>query len=262
MLKNRVIPILLLAERGLVKTMRFKDPKYVGDVTNAVRIFNDKEVDELIILDIDASRNGSKPNLAMIEELAGEAFVPITYGGGITSVRDAQSIFRLGIEKIALQTAVIERPALIRELSGAYGSSAVVVSLDIRKPSLRAPQLVYRNAGRKARYGWIEFMKIAQTMGAGELLIQSVDNDGMMTGLDLELIREAARHASVPLVAAGGTSSLNDIKLGIQAGADAVAAGAFFVYHGRHRAVLISYPEYGLLETLLNSQADTLGDYS
>ena len=250
MLKHRVIPVLLLLDGGLYKTTKFKKPKYIGDPINAIRIFNDKEVDELMVLDIGASKNNSQPNYSLIEQFASECFMPLTYGGGIQTVEQARKLFSVGIEKICLQSAFFERPDLISELAKQFGSSSVVVSVDIKRNWLKTPKIFNAKISKVLRRDWIECISDLVKLGAGEVLLNSVDKDGTMLGPDLDLINKAGRFIDVPLIACGGISSKYDIKLAVEAGADAVAAGSFFVFHGPHRAVLITYPKYAELEEL------------
>jgi len=244
-LRPRVIPCLLLSGGGLVKTRRFREPKYVGDPINAVRIFNDKEVDELMVLDIEATREGRGPDLALIEELAGECFMPLCYGGGIRTAQDAKAIFSLGVEKVALQSAFLRTPKIVREVADHAGEQAVVVSLDIEKDWLGRQKL----RGARSR-DWREALTEAVQSGAGEVLLTSVEREGTLGGMDLPLIEEASAMIDVPLIANGGAGSLVDIEAAVRAGASAVAAGAFFVFYGPHRAVLITYPRYEELREL------------
>jgi len=243
-LKHRVIPALLLRNGGLVKTLQFKDPKYIGDPINAIRIFNDKEVDELMVLDITASKEQREPNYALIEHFAGECFMPLSYGGGIRSVAQARQLFSLGVEKICLQTAAFDNPNLINELANQFGSQSVMVSVDVKKNWLGKPKLYQSATGRLIETAWMDKLKELISAGAGEVLLNAVDKDGTLTGPDLSFIKQASAVIDVPLIAQGGVSSLADIKACVDAGASAVAAGAFFIYHGPHRAVLITYPRY------------------
>lgn len=249
-MRARVIPCLLLHNGGLVKTTKFKNPKYVGDPINAIRIFNDKEVDELVVLDIAASREHREPNYALIEQFAGECFMPLCYGGGIHSVEQAQRLFELGVEKVCLQTAALHDIAMISRIAERFGSQSVVISGDVKKNWFGARRL-YAAASRKIlSYSWLEYLRAAVVAGAGEVMLNAVDQDGVMQGMDLELIREASAALPVPVIAVGGVGNLRHIKEAIDAGASAVAAGAFFVFQGRHRAVLITYPQYHELESL------------
>jgi imidazole glycerol-phosphate synthase subunit HisF len=252
MLRHRVIPCLLIHEGGLVKTQKFSDPKYVGDPINAIRIFNEKEVDELLVLDIDASKEGRGPNFDAIQELAGECFMPLAYGGGITSVDQVQRLFALGVEKVSLQTAALSDLKLVTEIANRYGSQAVVISIDVKKNLIGQHRLYSAASGKTTGQGWLDFLKQAVSAGAGEVLVNAVDRDGTMSGMDIPLIREAAAACSVPLIACGGVGSVADIKAAVVAGASAVAAGAFFVFYGKHRAVLITYPKYDELVALLD----------
>lgn len=247
MLRPRVIPCLLLSPSrgGLVKTRRFREPKYVGDPINAVRIFNDKEVDELMVLDIDATREARGPNFEAIEELAGECFMPLCYGGGIRTADEAKTIFSLGVEKVAMQSAFLRDPSIVRQVADHAGEQAVVVSLDVKKDWLGRLRL----RGARSR-DWRQALVEAAAAGAGEILLTSVDREGTLGGMDVALIEQASAMVDVPLIANGGASSLDDIQAAVKAGASAVAAGAFFVFHGPHRAVLITYPRYEELREL------------
>lgn len=253
LLKHRVIPALLLRDGGLVKTRQFRDAKYVGDPINAIRIFNEKEVDELMVLDIVASKRGQEPDYAMIELFAGECFMPLCYGGGVRSVKQAAQIFDLGVEKISLNSSAINDISLISRIADRFGNQSVVVSVDIKRNWLKRAELYESRTGKVNKLPWLDFARQAVAAGAGEVLINAVDRDGEMKGMDLDLIREASTTLSVPLIALGGVGSLMDIKAAVDAGASAVAAGAFFVYHGPHRAVLITYPRYHELEILLSN---------
>jgi cyclase len=251
-LSHRVIPCLLLRHGGLYKTHKFGAPKYVGDPINAVKIFNEKEVDELMVLDIEASKEGRGPDFALIEELAGECFMPLAYGGGIRSFEDARTLFSLGVEKVCIQTAALSRPELIGEIADHGGEQAVMVSVDVKRNWLGKPRL-FSASGRDLGSGdWRDAVRRAAAAGAGEILLNAVDRDGTLSGPDLELIGEASKIVDVPLIAVGGIGSLEDIAKATQAGASAVAAGAFFVLHGPHRAVLITYPRYEELRSLWN----------
>jgi len=254
MLKNRVIPALLLKNSGLVKTTKFKDPKYVGDPINAIKIFNEKQVDELMVLDITASKEGREPNYSLIEQFAGECFMPLAYGGGIRTVEQAKRLFASGVEKICLQTAALENPGLVTELADRFGSQSVMVSLDIKKNWLGNPQVFSASREKTLSTNWLDLLHQLIKAGAGEVLLNAVDKDGTLSGPDLDLIQKASKAIEVPLIAVGGISSLDDIKAVVNVGASGVAAGAFFVYYGPHRAVLITYPKYEELENLLKSE--------
>lgn len=255
MLKHRVIPCLLLHNGGLVKTQKFSNPKYVGDPINAIRIFNEKEVDELVVLDICASKERREPNYELIEQLAGECFMPLCYGGGIRTIEQVKTLFGLGLEKIALQSAALEDLSLLTKIADQFGSQSVVASVDVKKNWLGKHKLFMSSSGKKSTQTWQDFIRQAVVAGAGEIMLNAVDRDGLMQGMDLDLIKEASSNVSVPLIAVGGVGCLADIKSAVGAGASAVAAGAFFVYQGPHRAVLISYPNYQELENLLKESA-------
>lgn len=252
MLKHRVIPCLLLENNGLVKTQKFSNPKYVGDPINAIRIFNEKEVDELIVLDIQASKLGKEPNYQLIEEFAGECFMPLCYGGGIRSIEQAQHLFALGVEKISLQTSILNDFHLVRQITNRFGNQSVVVSIDIKKNFLGHYKLYSAAQGKIIEQDWLDFLQQATLAGAGEILLNSVDRDGSMGGMDLRMIQTAASVCKTPLIALGGVGRLADIRSAVKAGASAVAAGSFFVFHGPHRAVLITYPKYTELVDLIN----------
>jgi len=251
MLKHRIIPCLLLRNGGLVKTQKFANPKYVGDPINAIHIFNEKEVDELMVLDITVSKEGREPNYALIEQFAGECFMPLAYGGGIRTVEQAQKLFALGVEKVCLQTAALADLSLITRLADQFGNQSILLSVDIKRNFLGKYQLYAAAKGKPQPQDWYDYLVQAVRAGAGEVVLNAVDRDGMMQGMDLELIRKAAGAVNVPLIAVGGVGSLPDIKAAVDAGASAVAAGAFFVFHGPHRAVLISYPRYEDIETVV-----------
>jgi cyclase len=251
MLKHRVIPCLLLQNGGLVKTRRFANPVYVGDPINAIRIFNEKEVDELIVLDIQASRGNAEPDFDLIAQFAGECFMPLCYGGGVRTLEHAGRLFELGVEKICLQTAAIQDMRLVREIANRFGSQSVLFSLDIKRNWLGRPRPWVASRRRVDRRTWQQLLREAVQAGAGEVVLNATDRDGMMRGVDEALIREAASMVGVPVIAIGGVGSLDDIRRAVQAGASAVSAGAFFVFHGPHRAVLITYPRYEELELLL-----------
>ena len=253
MLKHRVIPCLLLRNGGLVKTMKFANPKYIGDPINAIRVFNDKEVDEIMILDITASKEQKEPNYALIEQFAGEIFMPLCYGGGIHTVEQARRLFAMGVEKVCLQTAALSDMNIITHLASQFGNQSVLVSIDVKKNWRGKYQLYSASTGKLLSKPWMDFLKEAVVAGAGEIVLNAVDRDGMMQGMEIDLIREASSAIPVPLIAVGGAGSLIDIKAAIDAGASAVSAGAFFVFQGPHRAVLITYPQYQELLTLFNT---------
>lgn len=253
MLKHRVIPALLLHRDGLVKTRKFADPTYVGDPLNAIRIFNEKEVDELLLLDISATRERRGPDFDLITDFATECFMPFAYGGGVSTLEQAERLFRLGVEKVCLQSATRRDLLLVTQIAERYGSQAVVGSVDVKTDWKGSHQLFWA-ADRTTDGDLKGHLDRLQSAGVGEIVLNAVDRDGMMTGMDLKLIRSVATQLKVPLVALGGVGELQHIREAIEAGASAVAAGSFFVFHGKHRAVLITYPSYDALESLLSPQ--------
>lgn len=251
MLRARVIPCLLLRNTGLVKTVRFDNPKYVGDPINAVKIFNEKEVDELIVLDIDASKRGAEPNYELLADIASECFMPVCYGGGVASVEQALRIIQLGIEKISVNAAAIANPALVSALANELGSQSVVVGIDVKRDWLGRYRVFDASTGKLTGISPEAHAKDLARAGAGEILLNNVDRDGEQVGYDLSLVEKVGCAVSVPVIASGGAGSLGDFSAAVKAGASAVAAGSLFVFQGRHRAVLISYPPYQELEQLL-----------
>lgn len=252
MLTTRVIPCLLLKNQGLIKTVKFKQPKYVGDPINAVRIFNDKEVDELIFLDITATIENRKPPFDLISQIASECFMPFCYGGGISSVEDIEELFRLGVEKVSINTQAVVNPSLIRKAADLFGSQSIVVSIDVKK-NLFGKYRVFTQGGRKStNLHPVDFAVQMEDAGAGEIFLNSIDRDGTMQGYDLELIRTVSESVRIPVIACGGAGKLDDFAEAIKkGGASAVSAGSFFVFQGSHRAVLITYPPMKELERQL-----------
>lgn len=244
MLKPRIIPVLLIRDKGLVKTVKFKNSKYVGDPINAVRIFNEKEVDELTVLDIDATAQGREPDYKTIENLAFECQMPLCYGGGIKTLAQAQKILSLGVEKIALSSAAIENPALIKEISQCVGSQSVVVVLDVKNKFLsKKYECFTHNGTRNTKLCPLEFARQAQILGAGEIVINSIESDGVMKGYDLAFVEQFKKQVNVPVTVLGGAGKFDDIQqLFEQEGIIGAAAGSLFVFKGKYRAVLINYP--------------------
>ncbi|ATI01011.1 AglZ/HisF2 family acetamidino modification protein [Alcaligenes faecalis] len=249
-MKPRVIPVLSLKNGGLVKTRRYQDPKYVGDPTNAIRIFNEKEVDELVVLDIGASSAGTAPDFEVVRLFAEECFMPLTYGGGIQNMQQVERIFDLGIEKVSLQSAVMHDTRLIQDIARVYGQQSVVLGVDIKKNWLKQPKLYISQSGKLLNRPIYDYLAERVDAGVGEVLLSAVDHDGMMDGYDLDLIHSVASRLPVPVVALGGARSMDDFNLALKAGASAVAAGAMFVFKGPHRAVLINYPKRAEFDSL------------
>lgn len=253
MLRPRIIPCLLVKDKGLVKTVRFRRPTYVGDPINAVRIFNEKEVDELMLLDIDAAVNGSEPDYQMIEHIAAECRMPLCYGGGVNSLSAIQRIIALGAEKVAISSAAISQPTLIAEAAAIAGSQSVVVVLDVKRHSLGGSYEVYTHNGRRrTRLCPVAYAIKMAELGAGEILVNSIDEDGRMSGYNTSLVRSIRDAVGVPVTAMGGAGSLSDIAQVItEAGVSGAAAGSIFVFKGIHRAVLINYPNPAEKEAIL-----------
>lgn len=253
MLRTRVIPCLLLKNEGLVKTVKFKHPKYVGDPINAVKIFNEKEVDELIFLDITATVENRRPPVNLISQIASECFMPFCYGGGIKSVEEIAELFKLGVEKVSINSQAVANPSLIKRASELFGNQSIVVSIDVKK-NLFGKYRVFTHGGRKStKLDPIDFAVQMEEMGAGEIFLNSIDLDGTQQGYDLELIRKVSESVTIPVIACGGAGSLDDFAAAVKkGGASAVSAGSFFVFQGSHRAVLITYPPIKELERRLN----------
>lgn len=264
MLLTRVIPVLLLRGQGLYKTVKFKKPRYVGDPINTVRIFNEKEVDEIILLDIGATREGRSPNFDLIQRIASECFIPLCYGGGIRSIADVKKAHNTGVEKVCINTRAVEDPGFIREASEVVGCQSVVVCIDAKK-SFLGKYRVCTNGGRKtSKHSPVDFARRMEDMGAGEILINSIDQDGSMAGYDMDLISDVTSAVGIPVIACGGAGCLNDFAKAVkEGGASAVSAGSFFVFQGKHRGVLITYPEMEVLERLFeeNQEASLDSDH-
>lgn len=253
MLLPRLIPVLLLREKGLVKTINFKDNKYVGDPLNAVRIFNEKRVDEIIVLDIDATVKGTEPDFDMIESLAGECRMPLCYGGGITTAKQAIKILSLGVEKVSLSAAAVQNPNLIKEISDKVGSQSIVVTLDIRRNFFGGFKVFTHNGTVPVKFNLVDLALKFQDLGIGELVLNSIDHDGLMGGYDLKLVAEVKKHMKLPMTLVGGCGSIKDIEaLHSQEGLIGAAAGSFFVLKGKYRAVLITYPTINQRQGIFN----------
>lgn len=250
--RPRVIPVLLIHGDGLLyKTRKFKEPKYVGDPRNAVRIFNEKCADEIVLLDIKATPEGRKPNFKLIEEIASEAFMPMAYGGGIATFDDAKTLFSLGIEKVILNSAVIENRPLIRKIADYCGVSSVVISVDV-KQNLFGKTQIYTHGGKKRhKIDIAEYVKDLEASGAGEILINNIDRDGTFSGYDHDICNLIASNVSIPVIACGGAGKIGDcVDVIKKTGVSAAAAGSIFVFQGPHRAVLIKFPTDKELQAL------------
>lgn len=250
MKSTRVIPILLIKDDGLFKSLQFKNFKYVGDPINAVKIFNEKEVDEICILDISATTEGRGPHIDKITEIISEAFMPLSYGGGITKLEEIKKLLYNGVEKVVLNAALHSHPNLVTEAAKVFGIQSVVASIDVRK-SKKGVYKIYTHNGKKEKaVDLISFAKECENKGAGEMVINSIDRDGTGTGYDTELIQQLAESINIPLIAVGGAWEVDHLKEAKMAGASAVAAGSMFVFYGKHKAVLITYPDRKTLNTI------------
>lgn len=252
MISTRVIPILLLKGEGLVKTICFKDPTYIGDPINVVRIFNEKEVDEIVILDITATKENRDPKYEWIKDIVSESFMPLAYGGGIKNLEQIKRLFGIGIEKVILNSALCNLE-LINKASNIYGNQSIVASIDAKKTFLGDYQIYTCSGTKRENHNLTGFVKKIVDAGIGEIIIQSINREGTMKGYDIELLKKVSNSVNVPVIASGGAGSLNDFKDAIQKGnATAVAAGSLFIYKGIHNAVLINYPDYKILKSLFN----------
>lgn len=255
MLYPRIIPCLLVHNRGLVKSVKFSDYKYVGDPINAVKIFNEKEVDELMVIDIDATAKKREPDYKMIENLAAECRMPLCYGGGIKTVDQALQIFSLGVEKIAISSIALENPELISQIAERVGNQSVIIIIDEKKKLFSNKYEIWtHNATRNTGRDPVEFAKLCESLGAGEIIINSIDHDGVMRGYDFNLISKIRETISLPMTALGGAGSLEDIgKLIREYGIIGAAAGSLFVFKGKYKAVLINYPDHVEKESLIRA---------
>ena len=253
MLFPRIIPCLLIKDNGLVKTVNFKDPIYVGDPINAVKIFNEKCADELIVIDIDATKKNIEPNYNLISHLAMESRMPLCYGGGIKSTDQALRILSMGVEKVAVSSLALENPEVISEISSKVGSQSVVGVLDIKKKLFSNNyDIMTHNAYKKTRFRIEQTVKKLESIGCGELLINSIDNDGTMKGYDKKLISKIIQNISIPLTVVGGAGSLSDIEDMIKSfGVIGIAVGSLFVFKGKYKAVLVNYPDMKIKDELI-----------
>lgn len=254
MLRHRVVPVLLLQNNGLVKTKQFSNPIYLGDPINAINIFNDKEVDELILLDIDASKHNKPIDFDLIEDITKECFMPFAYGGGIKNIEEIEKLFKLGVEKIILNSSLINKD-LIRQAVQKFGSQSIVASIDIKKD--KNNYKIYSYLKKEfISDDIIKYIKSIEQQNIGEIFVNNIDKDGMQNGYDIKLMQLLSDSVNVPVIACGGASSLNNMKELIdKTSISAVAAGSLFVFYGIHNAVLITYPKYGELEKILEDKS-------
>lgn len=253
MLNKRLIPVLLLKSSGLYKTKKFNQPVYVGDPRNTIKIFNSKEVDELCIMDITATNEGKGPNFELISELTSECFMPVSYGGGITSMDEIRKLFSLGVEKVILNSVVFSNPDLVVEASKVFGSQSIVVSIDVKSAMFRGYKIYSHSGSKKQKVSLEEHITNICNLGIGEIIVTSIDKEGTQSGMDLKLLEIVSKTSTVPVVAVGGVGTENHIKEAFH-GCDimAVGVGSFVVFQGRHNAVLVTYPERSRLDSLIN----------
>ena len=243
MWRPRIIPCLLLKNKGLVKTVRFKDPTYIGDPINAVKIFNDKQADELVFLDITATNEGRTISLDLVRKLSDECFMPFAVGGGFNKIEQIKKAFKFGAEKVCINTAAITNTNLIKEASRIFGNQSIIACMDVKKSLFGKYQVLTHSGTKNTKLDPVQTALELEHAGAGEIFLNSIDNDGMMAGYDIELIKKVAERVNVPLIASGGAGTLEHFVDAVHNGkASAVAAGSMFVFHGRRRAVLITYP--------------------
>jgi len=241
--KTRVIPVLLLSNNGFVKTTRFKDPIYLGDPFNIVKIFNEKEVDEILILDINASPVGKSPNFDFLAGIAGECFMPLAYGGGVKTLDDISMLTSLGFEKVCINTSAIQNPKLVEEAAKRFGSSTILVAMDVKKNLFGQYDIFTKNGKEKKGLDPVKQAKHYESLGAGELLVNSIDRDGVMGGYDVKIMKHISSSVSIPVVACGGAGNTNHLSEGVhKGGVSAVSAGSMFVFQGKLRGVLITMP--------------------
>lgn len=250
MYHNRLIPCLLLDNGKLVKTQQFHKPVYIGDPINAVKIFNDKEVDELIFLDINATKTGRQPDFEYLRKIAEQCFMPLCYGGGITSLHDIGRLFRIGFEKVSINSSAFLNIDLMKEAVKIYGSQSIVGAIDVGKNMFGKNVVKIINGTKNTKQSPVEYAKMLEDAGAGEIFLNSITYDGMMQGYDYEMIKEISDVVQIPIIACGGAGSLTDCKKAIDSGASAAAAGSIFVFWGVNKAVLINYPDHREVEEL------------
>lgn len=249
MYRSRIIPCLLLKDQGLYKTIKFKNPRYLGDPINTLKLFNDKEADEIVILDISASLNKKGPNFEYIKRLTRECFMPMCYGGGVTTLEQVEVLYKRGVEKVAFNTSLFTNPKLISDAAKNFGSQSVIASIDVKKGLLGSYSVYIMSGTKDIKFNPVTYAKRAEELGAGEIFINSIDKDGMMNGYDYDIIEKVSSAVNIPVIAIGGAGSLSDCVKAVDSGASAAAAGSLFVYYGQLKAVLINYPTQEELAT-------------
>jgi imidazole glycerol-phosphate synthase subunit HisF len=254
MVLKRIIPCVLYSDEGLVKTKKFRSPNYIGDPINSIRLFNDKEVDELLFIDIDASKNKSEPNFTLVQEIASECFMPLSYGGGIKDVHTVEKLLKMGVEKVSINSALLSNLDLCKKISTEFGSSTLIGSIDVKK-NLIGRYRVYNHIQKKTlSLDPIDYVKQLEANGVGEIFINNVDLDGTFSGYDISLLQEIENKLSVPIIPCGGAGSLTDLaEVFNKTKIKAVAAGSIFVYTGKFNAVLINFPTEDQKEQIMNS---------
>ena len=249
--RKRIIPVLTLKGDGLVKTVNFKAPKYVGDPINSVRIFNDKLVDEIVIFDIDASINNQGPNFELLERITGEAFMPMAYGGGIRSLEEARRLFYIGFEKIILNSVIFENQELVKKLVEKYGSSSILACIDINKGFLGRYECYALSGTRKKNISIVEYARKLERLGVGEIIINCIHREGTFKGYDEKVLKQILDVVDIPIIVCGGAANIDDVKKIIfETNAEGAAASSIFVFYGPHRAVLINYPDEKTLDSI------------
>jgi cyclase len=252
MYRPRLIPVLLLRNKGLIKTIKFGKSQYLGDPLNAVQIFNKFKTDELVILDIDASKNGTTIPVDLVREIGDEAYMPFAVGGGIDSLEKAEKLINAGAEKVVLNSVVHKNPNVITQIANVFGSQSVIVAVDVKKNMFGKYKAFVKSGSVNTGMNPVEFAKMAEDKGAGEIMLTSISHEGMMEGLNLELIKLIEGEVRIPVIAHGGLNSFKHFKEAIDEGASAVAGGSFFVYSGKQKGILINYPEQIELSSLFN----------
>lgn len=250
---KRIIPCLLLKNNGLVKTVKFRESTYIGDPINTIKIFNEKEVDEIIFLDIDATKTKKEPPYELIRNISSECFMPFSYGGGIHSVQQIEKIINSGAEKIVINSNAFLEKNFVKQAVDQFGSSTIVVSIDVKKELFRGNTVYIKGGTQSTGKNPVDYAREIEDEGAGEILINSIDRDGIMEGYDIELIKSITQSVKIPVIACGGAGKLDDFRSAVKdGGASAAAAGSFFVFQGKRRAVLITYPSYSEISNLFD----------